>query len=72
MGSLQNCNFVLELAAGGCDIPQLARPSKSLLEHMVRSGDALLALRANWQAQMRRGHNMRRDIELPSYEGNPE
>jgi len=39
---------------------------------MVRSGDALLALRANWQAQMRRGHNMRRDIELPSYEGNPE
>jgi hypothetical protein len=38
---------------------------------MVRSGDAPLALRANWQAQMRRGHNIRRDIELPSYEAIP-
>jgi hypothetical protein len=37
----------------------------------VRSGDAPLALRANWQAQMRRGHNIRRDIELPSYEAIP-
>jgi hypothetical protein len=47
----------------------MARPSKSLLEDMVRSGDALLALRAS---QMRRSHNIRRDIELPSYEGNRE
>ena len=37
----------------------------------MRSGDAPLALRANWQAQMRRGHNIRRDIELPSYEAIP-
>ncbi len=35
------------------------------------SGSALLPLRANWQAQMRRYPDIPRDIELPSHEGNP-
>jgi xylan 1,4-beta-xylosidase len=40
-----------------CDVAGSASPLPHFWEHTIGSGHAALALRADWQAQMRRSHD---------------